>query len=132
MIKWDEITYFRENEFVHPELLRPTMIYMLDDLRSQFGEPLIVSNSFRTWEEHEGIYRKRGIMRPPDSGHLADPNDGLYSGVDLTTKRNFISPQERYRLATIALNVGFTRIGIRYDDHVHLDIEERLPPHVMW
>ncbi len=125
MIKWDEIVHFKEDEFVHPELLRPAMIYMLDDVRSQVGEPLVVTSSYRDPMLNMGV---GGVK---DSAHLPDPKDGFYSGIDIITNSGRMSSNHRYRILIAALNTGFTRIGL-YPKHAHLDIEKRLPIGVVW
>lgn len=125
MIRWDEIAHFRPDEFSHPELLRTTMAYLLDDLRGQFGAALVVSSSYRDPEHNAAVGGAAG------SAHTPAP-DGKYSGVDLTTPRNALTGAERYRLLTIALSLGFKRIGL-YEKHIHLDIEDaRLASPVIW
>ena len=125
MIRWDEINHFQPDEFLHSELLAPTMAYMLDDLRRQFGKPLIVSSSWRDTDNND---RVGGV---PTSSHMVNPETGLYSGVDLTTPSNYINSADRYHLQKIAMWVGFLRFGL-YKKHIHLDIEARLPQERIW
>jgi len=125
MNKWDEIDHFSPEEFVHPELLAPTMAYMLDDLRRQFGKPLIVSSSLR--EEAKNV-QVGGVK---NSAHLVNPETGFYSGVDLTVPGNRINSADRFKLVRIALILGFVRVGI-YAQHLHLDVETRLPQERIW
>ena len=125
MINWGEIAHFRSDEFLHPELLNPTMAYMLDDLRQQYGKPLLVSSSYR-----DDISNAR-VAGAKDSSHIVDGVTGYYSGVDLTVPGNKIRSQDMFKLVRIALALGFRRCGL-YRDHLHLDLETRLPQDVIW
>ncbi len=125
MLKWDEINHFNPKEFVHPEWLLPAMAYMLDDLRREYGKPLIVSSSLR-----EPLYNT-SVGGVSDSSHMLNPETGFYSGVDLTTPSNYINSADRFRLVRFALWVGFTRVGL-YKKHIHLDLETYLPQNVIW
>jgi len=125
MNKWEDINHFKADEFLHPELLLPAMAYRLDDLRREFGKPLIVSSSLREIAKNEQV---GGVK---NSSHLVDPATGFYSGVDLTMLGNRISAADRHNFVRYALWIGFNRIGL-YKDHFHLDIETRLPQEVIW
>lgn len=125
MTRWDEIIHFKPDEFNRPELLRPEMAIMLDDLRGEYQRPIIVSSSYRDPTTNMVVGGAQ------DSAHLPDPKDGLYSGVDFTLPGNRVPPADAYRLVFLALRLGFTRIGI-YRKHIHLDIEKRLPQEVLW
>ena len=125
MNKWFEINHFKPDEFLHPELLAPTMAYMLDDLRREYGKPLIISSSLREEAKNAQV---GGVK---NSSHLVNPETGFYSGIDLTVPGNRISAADRFRFVKFALWVGFVRCGL-YKDHFHLDIETRLPQNVIW
>jgi len=125
MVKWDEIIHFKADEFFHPELLLPAMAYRLDDLRREFGKPLIVSSSLR----EEAKNKQVGGVK--NSSHLVDPATGFYSGVDLTMAGNRISAGDRHSFVRYALWIGFSSIGL-YKKHLHLDIETRLPQEKIW
>lgn|SRR3990170_2224474 len=117
--------YFKDSEFARPDLLRPQMKKFLDDLREAFGQPLVVSSSYRDPAKNVAV---GGVS---DSAHMVSPTDGLYSGVDLTTLRNKLTSAELYKLVTIAFNCGILRMGL-YSNHVHFDMETRLPQRVLW
>ena len=116
--------YFKDSEFVRPDLLRPEMKELLDYLRALYGSPLIVSSSLRSAKKNASV---GGASR---SSHKLAP-DGLYSGIDLTTPANKLTGAQKFRLVHIALDAGFSRIGI-YEKHIHLDVEKYLPQNVLW
>jgi len=128
MIDWTIITHFKKDEFLRPELLRPNMIHMLDDLRRFYGSQLVVSSSWRDAD------RNAQVGGASDSSHVAAYSpDGLYSGIDLTTPANVFTKHEYYLIDKAAHAVGFKRIGFYKDfKHVHLDAEDRLPQEVLW
>lgn len=126
MINWSEIIHFKPSEFIHPELLRPEMAGMLDDLRARYGTPLIISSSWRDSAHNKDVGGKS------NSSHIPGP-DGLYSGVDLTTPANEFTKRQYFFLVRIAYMIGFRRIGLYRDfKHVHLDVEGRLDQDVLW
>lgn len=126
MISWNEINHWKEDEFRHPELLRPKMVDMLDDLRDQYPTALIVSSSWR-----DPVHNKK-VGGASNSSHIVAP-DGFYSGIDLTTPANVFTGHEYFLIQKVAYRVGFRRIGLYKDfAHIHLDIEERLPQDVLW
>ena len=53
MLDWSTVTYFGEDEFApRPDLVSPTLVYALDELRDALGVPLVVHNSWAA-EGHE-------------------------------------------------------------------------------
>lgn len=116
--------YFKDSEFVRPELLRPEMKDLLDYLRELYGSPLIVSSSLRSDKKNASV------GGAGQSSHRLAP-DGLYSGIDLTTPSNKLTGAQKFRLVHLAIDAGFSRIGI-YEKHIHLDIEKHLPQDVLW
>ena len=126
MIDWTTIIHFKKDEFLRPELLRPNMILMLDELRGQYGKPLIVSSS---WRDPDRNAQVGGVS---DSSHLV-AQDGFYSGIDLTTPANVFTKREFYLITKAAYACGFRRIGLYKDyKHIHLDVEFRLDQEVQW
>lgn len=124
-IKWDEIVHFKPDEFNRPELLRPEMAMMLDDLRGEYGGPVIISSSYRDPQTNMVVGGAK------DSAHLPDPTDGLYSGIDFTLPGNKVPSKDAFKIVFLAFRLGFARIGV-YPKHIHLDIEKRLPQEVLW
>ena len=129
MIDWTTVIHFKKDEFIRPELLRPKMVLMLDDLRGQYGGPLIVSSS---WRDADRNAQLPGAAA--DSSHVSVyAPDGLYSGIDLTTPANVFTKREYFLITRMAYAVGFRRIGLYSDfKHIHLDVEERLPQDALW
>lgn len=128
MIDWTTIIHFKKDEFIRPELLRPKMILMLDDLRGQYGQPLVVSSSWRDADRNAQV---GGAL---NSSHVSVyAPDGFYSGIDLTTSANVFTKHEYFEITKAAYAVGFRRIGLYADyKHIHLDVENRLPQEVLW
>jgi len=128
MIDWTTIIHFRKDEFIRPELLRPKMIQMLDDLRRFYGSQLVVSSSWRDAD------RNAQVGGASDSSHVAAyAPDGFYSGIDLTTPANLFTKPEYFSITKAAYAVGFRRIGLYKDfKHLHVDSESRLPQEVLW
>ena len=127
MTDWRKIKHFKPGEFVRPELLRPMMAELLDDLRETYGRPLVVSSSWRDPAHNKDVGGKS------NSSHIPAEIDGLYSGVDLTTPRNVFTKREYYWIVKAAFDVGYRRIGLYKDfKHIHLDCEERLDQDVLW
>src|SRR3990167_11175672 len=117
MIDWTTITHFKKDEFLRPDLLRPKMILMLDDLRWIYHGLLVVSSSWRDPD------RNAQVGGASDSSHLIAP-DGFYSGIDLTTPANLFTSRDYFSITKAAYLVGFRRIGLYKDfEHIHLDIE---------
>lgn len=124
MIDWTQIRFFKVNEFLEPQKLRPEMIHALDALRLRFGRSLIVTSSYRA-----------AIGTDPSAHNMAA--DGFYSGIDLTTQAALarankkIRGSEMWALCVIAQELGFRRIGI-YPKHIHLDMEPTFPSPALW
>lgn len=122
-------------EIDRPDLMRFEMIVMMDDVRHRFGGRVIITDSHRTMKDqirmYQKFYEEHGFV--PDSAHMVDPGDGLYSGIDFTTGPKAITSSDVWKLNSILREVGFKRIGFYKDmKHIHVDIEERLPQGVMW
>lgn len=120
-ISWTKIRHFKAEEFVHPELLRWEMLEKLEELRNLCGFPLIITSSYRDPAHNAAV---GGVQ---DSAHLPDPGDGKYSGIDIATGP--IGPSGLYMLIKRIYAVGFVR-WFGYPNHVHVDIETRLPQQV--
>ena len=98
------------------------MAEKLDKLREECGFPLIVTSSYRDPLHNAAV---GGVL---DSSHCLAP-DGFYSGVDISTAN--VGGAGLFRMVRNALAIGFNRIGI-YANHLHFDVEDRLPQQVMW
>jgi len=126
MIDWSKIKYFKQEEFLKPECLRPGMIELLDKLRGRCMFSLIVTSSYRS-EEHN-----KAVGGASNSSHLIAP-DGYYSGIDFTGPGGIMGSSQLFTVVHEALLLGFNRIGLYKDmRHVHLDIEQRLDQDVLW
>ena len=119
---FEGIRHFQPSEFKRPECLRKEMITKLDRLREACGFALIVTSSFRDADHNRAVGGVDG------SAHCLSP-DGFYSGIDLSIAN--LGAAGLFRVVRNALMLGFNRIGV-YGDHVHLDVEDRLPQQVLW
>ena len=117
-------SYFKDSEFVRPDLLRPEMREKLNLLRAWYGKPLVVTSSLRSTAKNQSV------GGATDSSHTLAP-DGLYSGIDLAVVGGKLDGQARYNLISYSFAIGFRRIGV-YTRHIHLDIEKHLPQEVLW
>lgn len=80
-----ELEFFAPGEFDHPELMDPTFLKDLDDLRRRCGFPIRINDDARTLEEHELLYAKeiaKGLSYPKDSAHLYRDGTPLVRAVD--------------------------------------------------
>lgn len=106
--------YFKELKNL--DKMDSNLLQMLDNLREKYGEPIIVTSGYRTKEENE---RAGGVE---GSSHLTG------KAVDIRVKDS----RERFFLITLALSVGFTRIGVG-ENFLHLDNDiHRKTPCVIW
>jgi hypothetical protein len=128
-IDWTKVRHFKAADFIHPELLRPSMIYLLDEVRDRCGFAISISSSFRS-PEHNAATPGAAA----DSSHVPASQDNLYSGLDIYTHSGKpITPRELFLIVKHSLDVGYTRIGLYKDMlHVHLDNSPYHDPEVIW
>lgn len=96
--------------------LKPELVALLDKIREECGFPLKITSGMRTVGENWAL--KDAVS---DSSHL----DG--SAVDLVVSDSV----KRFKLVTVALKNGVTRIG-QGKDFVHLDISKGKLQNCMW
>jgi zinc D-Ala-D-Ala carboxypeptidase len=96
--------------------LQPQLVEMLDAARDAAGVPFVITSGLRTPEQNSAA---GGVQ---DSAHLR----GL--AVDLAD----FDPATRFAIVKSLLAVGFTRIGVYADGHLHCDCDSSLPQSVMW
>ena len=113
---WDSRN-FKPSEVSNPLTMSPILLAMLDDMRRNYGKPIIITGS---WRPLDGEIRS--------SAHQIS-SKGIWEGADLRCHTS----RERAGMLTAALEAGFTRIGI-YDKHLHVDvaIEPRFDQNVIW
>lgn len=104
--------WFSEQEVVG---LDPRLVDMLDSARGFAKVPFIVTSGRRSEAENDA---SGGVG---SSSHLR----GLAVDLACTGSRT------RYRMISGLLLAGFNRIGV-YTEHIHADVDESLPPDVMW
>lgn len=105
--------YFKANEIVG---LKTELVQKLDKMREECGFPFVITSGYRTQAQNDML--KDSVS---DSAHVS----GL--AVDLAIKDS----ATRFKLITVALQNGITRIGIG-KDFVHLDIDESKPQNCIW
>ncbi len=113
--------YFEYEEFDSPDiqgsgqLMDTRLLNMIDEAREIYGKPMRVNSGYRT-ESHN---RKVGGV--DSSSHLK----GL--AIDVAcTKSN-----DRFKMLTALIKVGFNRIGIA-STFIHVDIDEDKSQNVIW
>lgn len=118
---WKTIQYFKFTEFDSPDIISSgenmdhEFIRFLDCARHMCNFPFTIDSGFRTLERN--ILKKGSI----NSAHLR----GLAADVRAVT--NYY----KYKIIEVSLRLGVKRLGI-YENHVHVDLDESLPPEVIW
>lgn len=105
--------YFKVGEIVG---LKTELVQLLDKARGIAGVPFKITSGLRTSSNNELV---GGVS---DSSHLTGEGVDLASADGATT----------YKIVTALLQVGFNRIGMYGDGHVHCDISKTLPQNVIW
>ena len=106
-------TYFSEEEV---KGLDVGLVGMLDKARGIAGIPFVITSGLRTLGENASA---GGVS---DSSHLRG------YAVDLACATS----SERWKMVHSLILVGFNRIGVYTDHHVHVDCDPSLPPDVLW
>lgn len=118
---WDSIHFFKQEEFDSPDApgsgsnMDLNFVLKLDKLREMFAAPLAVSSGYRTPTQNASV---GGVI---DSAHTRGLAADIACGVST----------DRYRLLSLALLIGFNRIGI-HKHFIHLDADTSLPQSVLW
>lgn len=112
-----ELRYFKLSEFDQYDLpnsgvcMDVTFLQLIDELRHLYGHPIKITSGFRS-PEYNAKVSSTGATGPHTTGKAADIQ---------------VSGARAHRLLKIALELGFTGIGIsQKGDHdkrfIHLDI----------
>ena len=112
MSVWEELRYFKRQEFEWPEKMDHDFLRMLDELRHRAGVPMYVSSDYRN---------------DPSSAH----GHGVAVDVVDDEDSDGISSQWRYAVMKAAYGLGIPRIG-DYDKHIHIDAWVGGPQGVEW
>ena len=91
------------------------LVSMLDQAREKAGVPFVISSGHRTEAQNA------------DAGGVKDSAHVRGLAVDLQC----LTSGQRFRMVRGLLLAGFRRVGI-YNRHLHADVDDRLPPDVMW
>lgn len=105
--------YFKPSEVVG---LKPELVKLLDKIRGEYGFPLKITSGLRTQSQNEAL---QGSVS--DSAHLTG------FACDLAINDSL----KRFKLVSVVLNNGITRIGIG-KDFLHLDIAPNKIKNVLW
>lgn len=106
--------HFKDSEV---EGLNEDFCKKLDQAREIANVPFRITSGRRTLLQNEQI---TGSAK--DSAHL----EGL--AVDLFCDQS----QARFKIIDALLSVGFCRIGVYMDGHIHVDLSSSLPQNVFW
>jgi hypothetical protein len=97
------------------------LIDKLNLIRILYGKGMVITSGARCLE-----YNKQ-IGGVPDSAHLPHHYTKQCRAADILVR----SSEDRYKLMTLALKVGFTRIGIA-KTFLHLDVAWDLPQSIIF
>lgn len=119
--KWDEYKYFTKKEFdctaTGENGMQHEFMIILEAIRKEYNKAMRVTSGFRS-KKHPIEARKTNSNGEHTQGNCVDI--GCDNGSD------------RYKLITIALKHGITRIGVA-DTFLHLGIGGNgLPNYVIW
>ena len=113
MTDWSKVKHFRAEEMACRcgcgGNVQPGLIYRLDELRTAYGKPLLVTSGFRCSEWNQKVSTS-GATGPHTTGLAADIG---------------ISGRDAVLLLQLALNAGFSGIGIQQKGggrFIHLDL----------
>lgn len=115
---WTSIRRFKPREFNRPELMDLELLQKLDHAREVAGIPFVIGfEAYRT-EAHNS--ELDGAAK--NSAHLRG------YAVDIQVR----APRNRFLILRGLIIAGFTRIGDRYDAHIHVDCDPTLDQSVAW
>lgn len=117
--RWSDYTFFKKSEFdckhTGHNLMQQDFMLMLEGLRAAYRKPMIITSGYRS-PKHPTELRK---------GHTTgEHTTGLAADIA-------ISAVNRYNFVALAIEHGFTRIGIA-DKFVHLGISNSHPHPRIW
>lgn len=121
MNNWDEIKYFKQQEFDSPDQVGTGInmnfefVKILDKIRKQCGFAFTINSGFRTPAHNATVGGKS------ESAHT----DGL--AVDIAVQDS----RQRFLIIKYALENGIKRVGVA-KTFVHLDYSIGLPQEVAW
>jgi hypothetical protein len=62
--EWERAKHFKPTEFNHPELLKPELIYQLDEEREDWGLPIIRTSDARPGKENQDAGGVKDSLHP--------------------------------------------------------------------
>ena len=96
------------------------LLNKLDHTRSIYGEAITLSSCCRCIDHNDAVGGS------PTSSHITT-SQSKSTAADIVCKDS----EARYGLITALLEAGFTRIGIA-DGFLHVDVDNRKSPNVIW
>jgi zinc D-Ala-D-Ala carboxypeptidase len=114
LIDWTKVRHFTAGEFVCKcgcggNAVQPGLIYRLDELRSQYAKPIVITSGYRC-PDHNARVSSTGRTGPHTTGLAADIG---------------VSGRDAVALLRLALQAGFTGIGVQQKGvgrFIHLDM----------
>ena len=114
MIDWQSVRYFEPGEFqcrcgCERNLIQPGLVYKLDDLRHEYGKPLVVTSGYRC-PDHNSRVSTTGATGPHTTGLAVDVG---------------VTGRDAYVILKLALKHGITGIGVNQKGggrFIHLDL----------
>lgn len=128
MSVYDDLKWFDEREFDHPDEMDPDFLRLLDTLRERCGFPILLTNDYRTESDMERIYG-------PDRSEWANSPHQRGLAVDCQPIPN--TSKKRMRLVFEALHLwrsgSWPNLGIEIATrHIHLDADTELRRPHLW
>ena len=114
-------TNFESWEFDSPDSIgsgvniSPILIYRLQNLRTAYKKPIYINSGVRTPARNKLV------------GGLSDSSHLIFLAVDIEV----LTSADRFLLISLALQVGFNRIGIGRK-MLHFDIDADKPQNMIW
>ena len=113
------MSYFTKDEFrckcCGEVRVSAWLIHLLNKLREAFGKAIIIESGYRCKKHNK------------EEGGSATSSHLKGVAVDIRC----LDDGDRYRLIVLALQVGFTRIGVG-KNFIHLDVDEHKTQKVIW
>ena len=99
------------------------ILSLLDSAREKAGIPFVITSGCRCSKHN------KNVSKHTNSDHVSNKTGLACCGVDIRARND----RERFLIVSAALEVGFDRIGINYEQNfIHLGLSYRNDSEVIW